>query len=108
MEGFNLDEFIVLLLLEKNDNFRDSYSLNRILSWQFGILPVIELKEKMMKSDLIYEDSSDGLLKYYSTIQGREYMRDNLENGKLILFEIFSNKQEFLNALFDGFVCPRS
>jgi len=105
MGDFRLDIFIVLALLGKNDNFKNSYSLRRVLHWKFGILSDIELKEEMIDNGLITKGNSDNINIYYNiTSLGIAYLEKNFDIGKKSIYDSFPEVNEFLDALFDGFV----
>lgn len=100
MENFRLDIFIILVLLTKNDNFKNSYSLTRVLHWKFGILNDLAVKEEMIKAELITKDDTDAINVYDITSMGRRYLANNFEKGKSSVYNDFPNEREFLDALF--------
>ncbi|WP_343522272.1 hypothetical protein [Pedobacter sp.] len=105
MRGFRIDVFIVLVLLGKNDNFKNSYSLRRVLHWKFGILSDMELKEKMINNGLIIKDNSgNNNIDYNITSLGITYLKQNFDRGKRSIYDSFPELNEFLDALFDKFV----
>ena len=108
MEEFRLEMFIVLMLLEKNDNFRNSYSLTRVLHWQFGMLSDIEIRKRMVEDGLITRDHGNEKYMWKITFEGRKYLAKYFEKGRTIVFHSFPEKKEFLDVLFNGFVCPQT
>lgn len=105
MGDFRIDIFIVLALLGKNDNFKNSYSLRRVLHWKFGILSDIELKEEMINNGLIIKDISGNVNTDYNiTSLGITYLKQNFDRGKISIYDSFPELSEFLDALFDEFV----
>lgn len=103
MNIFDLNSFVVLIVLLKNDKSRDSYTLNKVLGWKFDIFPVPDLLEKMQSENLIIKRPSNPLNLYESTDLGRDYVKVNFEEGKRMAFDKFSKEREYLNLLFNGF-----
>ncbi|WP_316786027.1 hypothetical protein [Pedobacter frigiditerrae] len=106
MDINSLHEFITLILLNRNDNFKNSYSLNRVLEWKFQVFPVEKLKKEMMEKGLMNRQETGIMYLYDITELGKTYIKNNFEEGKRLLFESFPDAFEFLNSLFEDYELP--
>lgn len=94
----DLDNFVTLILLRR-DEFKDSYSLTRVLSWKFGIITVSELTEKLEKANLITSSVEKGISKYEITAIGLKYIETNFNEGRSLLVQKYKTEQAFLESL---------
>ena len=53
MQHYKLIKFIALILLDKNDNFKNYYSFNRVIEWGFKVFPITEFSKKLIDEGLI-------------------------------------------------------
>jgi len=106
MDINSLHEFLALTLLNRNDNFKNSYALNRALEWKFQVFPVEKLKNEMVEKGLITRKETGIMYLYDITELGKTYMKNNFAEGKRLLFESFPNAFEFLDSLFEDYELP--
>ncbi len=100
MQHYKLIKFIALILLDKNDNFKNYYSFNRVMEWRFKVFPITEFRQKLIDEGLI-EFENDGI--YRITSFGEKHLKDNFEECKKMVFETFVDEAQFLHALFEGY-----
>jgi predicted transcriptional regulator len=100
MQHRGLEKFIAIILLDKNENFKNYYSFNRVLEWKFKVFPILEFKQELIHEGLIFRES-EGV--YNITSLGKEFVKDKFDEYKILAFETFDKETEFLNSLFEGY-----
>jgi len=101
MKLFDLNNFITLVLISKIEEFRDSYSLSKVLAWKFGIITVLEITNKLENDELISRKSEQGISKYEITKKGKEFIEVNMIKGKALMLEKHKEEQSFITALLN-------
>ena len=104
MLTFNLEFLITLLLINRVENFRNSYTLTKVLAWKFKIIEFVELISSLQKENLIRVDSLKGSNNYEITDDGRLYLERYFEGIKPTILEKYSEEKEFINSLFSDSV----
>ena len=99
MEHFNLDFLVTLLLINKVESFRNSYSLTKILAWKVDIIQFVELIDDLQNKGLIKVETREGKKSYEMTYKGHEYLREHLEEAKPIILKKYSEEATFVNSL---------
>lgn len=97
---FDLRYFIPLLLIDRVESFRDSYSLSKVLAWKFGIITVLDIINKLEQEDLLKKDTEHGICKYEVTSKGREFIEANINQGKALMLEKYGEEEVFISHLF--------
>ncbi len=97
---FDLDSFIALLLIRVK-SFRESSSLTRALAWKFGIITVVKVTRSLEFEGLIGKVTDHGINNYYLTNKGIEFLEQHLDEGKLLLLEVYPEQYSFIVSLFN-------
>ena len=97
---FDLDSFITLFLIGKFKNFRDSYSLTRVLAWKFGIIAVVDLTRNLENEGLIHKEIVLGINNYSLTKKGIEFVETYIDMGKVKMLETYPSEFSFITLLF--------
>lgn len=99
MKLFDLNNFIALVLISKIEEFRDSYSLSKVLAWKFDIITVLEITNKLEEDKLISRKAERGISKYEITKKGEEFIELNMIKGKSLMLEKYKTEQSFITSL---------
>ena len=97
---FDLNSFITLLLINKVEAFRDSYSLYRVLAWKFDIITASDVLKILDEEKLINEKVENGISKYEITKKGQEFIEANMIKGESLMLEKYKEEQVFITSLF--------
>jgi len=98
MTTLDLNSIIALVLIKK-ENFRDSYSLTKVLAWKFGIITVSDIIIELEDSALISRVINNGISKYNLTSTGLEYVEANKGEITFLLLKKFKDEQGFIESL---------
>lgn len=101
MQGIDLQIFIPLILINKIESFRDSYSLTKVLVWKFGLISSASIINRLKELQFI-TSSGHGNETYKLTAKGLKYLDANLENGKELMLEEFISENIFINSIFSS------
>lgn len=98
----NTNEYVLILfIISYFPSFSNSYDLNKILSWKFGIINLFDLSSNLIERGLIRVKEDKKVNREYKiTAKGKESLKKNILNLKIELEEKFKNEKEFIDILF--------
>ena len=99
--SININYLIALLLIDKVKNFRNSYTLTKVLARKFDIIEFVELMDALTKQGMIKVEVIAGIKNYEITDAGRLFINKNLETIKPIILKKYLNEKEFISSLLD-------
>jgi predicted transcriptional regulator len=99
MNDFNINKLIALFLIEKYENFRSFYRLQKPLSRKFNVFPVGELLRELAAESKITTRVIDGMSYYEITEEGVRYLNHYTNEMFDALDESFPHEKEFIDAL---------
>ena len=97
---FDLNSFITLFLISKFENFRDSYSLSKVLAWKFGIVTGLDITRDLEFEGLISKVTNQGISKYSLTNKGEEFVENYMDKGKALMLETYPEENSFVTLIF--------
>ncbi len=101
MNALNIEHIIVLLILNKNKNFQNSYSLTKILSWKFNIIDVMGITNNLANDGLIVSEIRQSINFHIPTKKGITYLEKYLDESKNLLFAQYPQEIEYLHLLIN-------
>jgi len=93
------ERLLALIIMHKMPKFSNSYDLNKILSWKFGVINLSIIIRDLLKNDLIINENNKANSVFSITEKGLRYLSINLDKFRCDLNKKFPN-EVFLNYLF--------
>lgn len=98
-----IEEYIVLLVICTCPNLSNSYDLNKISSWKFGVINVSDKLDKLTHESVLERDYAEKNYRYKCTDIGVRLLLDNYSYIKRESLSKFPLQSEFLRILFKKF-----
>lgn len=103
------DELLVLVLIKVFPNFSNSYDLNKILSWKFGLINFNEIKGNLLgKQYLFIKDSHEYNQEFDLTEKSHNILKIQKSENIKSLLSCFDETDEFIQTLFQKWITTLS
>jgi len=100
MEQYNFKYFIFLSLINNIPEFRDSYSISRVLAWKFDIIDISAIAKSLELLGMIVKLKNAAVSEYNITTSGKLYLAAYNDKGQLEAYNKNKEEYDFINTLF--------
>ncbi len=95
-------KLLALLLINKDQLFRTSYQLCKVLAWKFKIIEFVDLTNDLLTDGLITRKIIKGIGHFNITNRGLDFLKTNEDYLYKKLKGLYPEEEEFIEGIWNS------